>query len=98
MDKQEEIENGEASPYYYYNSANFLVDVGRYEEAEREYKRAIAINPKYAAAYYSLGALYALTGRVNKARDKISKARKLFEKERRTDFVKKCDDVLKELK
>ncbi len=100
MDKEEEIENGEALPFYaegYYSSANFLVNVGRYDEAEREYRRAIRINPKYAAAHYNLGVLYAITGKTKDAKNMFLKARELFEKEGRTDYVKKCDDALKAL-
>ena len=41
--------------------------MGRYDESEREYRRAIEINPNYADAHNNLGILLAESGRYAEA-------------------------------
>jgi predicted Zn-dependent protease len=42
----------------HYNYARALVGAGRLEEAERQLRRAIEVEPCYAMPYYLLGRLY----------------------------------------
>ncbi len=73
----------------YYESGNF-------EEAEKEYKEAIKINPNFAEAHAYLGLLlYVQTKNKDKAKEEILKAKDLFEKQGRINDVKLCDEYLK---
>ena len=39
------------------NYGAFLNEIGKYEEAKLELKKAISLNPKYVNSYYNLGVL-----------------------------------------
>jgi tetratricopeptide (TPR) repeat protein len=79
--------------------AILLKDTENYDEAEKEFREAIRINPNLAIAYVGLGILLLTTEREDKdkAKQKILKARKLFEKQEDIDGVKLCDKLLKKL-
>lgn len=47
---------------------------GRYEEAISQYKKALAIDPDYAGAYYNLGLIYGGQGLFSLAADHLYKA------------------------
>lgn len=47
--------------------ANEYKDSGRFEDAMREYRTAILLDPAYASAYNNLGALYFLSGNPSEA-------------------------------
>ena len=50
-----------SDPEAHNNLGSTLQSLGRLEEAEKSYKRAVTINPNYAEAHYNLGTLlYAL--------------------------------------
>ena len=55
-------------------SAYFRQD--RFEEAEREYKEAVALNKKLGAAHNNLAVLYLLTGRLDEAEESLKLAEK----------------------
>ncbi len=48
-----------------------------FEQAEREFKRAIQLNPKHAPAHHSYAEFLALMGRHREALDELDKARRL---------------------
>lgn len=52
-----------SDPVAHYNLGNLYFDKGLYNDAEGEYKRAIALNGRYADAYYNLALVYEITGR-----------------------------------
>ncbi len=72
-------------------------DLGKYPEAEREYREAISINPDYAEAHGNLGILLAKLGRNKEARAEIEKAEELFEKQGRQEDAEKARGLLKKL-
>jgi tetratricopeptide (TPR) repeat protein len=81
----------------HYNLGVLLKDLQRYDEAEKEYREAIRLNPNHAKAHVSLGLLYIEVGKKGKAREKILKARELFEKQGEYTMVEFCDETLKNL-
>jgi tetratricopeptide (TPR) repeat protein len=56
------------------NLAMSLTKLGRTAEAMREYKRALAITPRFGLAWLGLGQLLESTGRTNQAADCYQKA------------------------
>jgi len=60
--------------------AAFLQEQGRFKEAEKFYKMALDINPRYAPALINLGGLYELTGETEKALEKYKAADEAGEK------------------
>jgi len=70
----------------------------RYDEAEKEYREAIRINPDDAEAHYSLGYVLAYyLQRYDEAKKEILKAKELFGKQGRIEYVKSCNEILKEI-
>ena len=80
----------EAAQYYSYlikqgvkdfrifsNFGIFLKEIGKHKEAELELRKAIALNPNYANAYYNLGVLYIDQGNFKEAEKELKKAIKL---------------------
>ncbi|MBI4384660.1 MAG: tetratricopeptide repeat protein [Nitrospinae bacterium] len=61
-----------AEPHY--NLANVYLDLGKYEEAERGYKRAVEINPDYSDAHVGLGSVYNRTRRYDLAVESYGRA------------------------
>ncbi len=55
-------------------SAYFRQD--RFEEAEREYKEAVALNKKLGAAHNNLAVIYLFTGRLDEAEESVKLAEK----------------------
>jgi Flp pilus assembly protein TadD len=49
---------------------------GQVREAEREYKAAIAVNPKLGAAHNNLAAIYLMAGRLDEAEQAVKRAEK----------------------
>ena len=47
-----------ASPIYYSNRANCLIEMDRYPEAEQDCLKAIELDPQFTKAYYRLGLTY----------------------------------------
>lgn len=60
--------------------ATFLQEQGRFKEAEKFYKMALDINPRYGPALINLGGLYELTGETEKALEKYKAAGEAGEK------------------
>ena len=88
------------NPNYAYAHSNLgalLKNLKRYEETEKEYREAIRLNPNYAEVIYNLGMLYIITERLNDAKREILKAKELFEKQGRSNEVKYCNEILKNL-
>ena len=55
------------SPSHYYNKGLAYEQAGRYDRAERQFKRAIRVNPTMAKAHLALGAVYLKAGRIDEA-------------------------------
>ena len=64
----------EPSAERYTNLANVLADLGRSEEAERGYQRALERQPTFAAAHYGLGIRLYQRGEVAAAADRYREA------------------------
>lgn len=58
-----------SDPQAHYNLGNLYFDKGLYDDAEREYERAIALNGRYANAYCNLALVYKKRGRTGAALD-----------------------------
>jgi protein O-mannosyl-transferase len=56
-------------PQVRYNLANSLINVKKYDEAEKEYRRAIEMSPGFGLAYRNLYGLYMYLGDKNKAEE-----------------------------
>lgn len=56
------------------NLANLLVSMKRYEEAEQQYRQAIARDEGHAKPYYNLACLYSLMGRPEEAIEHLDQA------------------------
>ncbi len=56
------------------NLANLLVSMKRYEEAEVQYRSAIARDEGHAKPYYNLACLYSLMGRTDEAIENLDQA------------------------
>lgn len=54
-----------AEPHY--NIASLYLDLGRYADAEREYRAVIGIDPNFFSAYFGLGSVYNQIGRYEEA-------------------------------
>jgi Flp pilus assembly protein TadD len=50
--------------------------LGRHDDAEREYKAAIAVTPSFGEAHSNLAALYLMTGRYDLAEAEVKSAEK----------------------
>ena len=82
----------------HYNLGYLLVILQRYDEAEKEFREAIRINPNVADAHNNLGKVLTILQRYDEAEKEILKARELFEKQGRIEYVKFCDEILKDLR
>ena len=82
----------------HYNLGLLLQNLNRYEEAEKEYREAIRLNSDYANAHNNLGLLHMQIGKIDDARREVLKAKDLFEKQGKTDEVKRCNEILKNFK
>ncbi len=80
------------------NLGLLLQNLKRYEEAEKEYGEAIRLNSDYANAHANLGLLHMQIGKIDDARREVLKAKDLFEKQGKTDEVKRCNEILKNFK
>ncbi|MBF0450920.1 MAG: tetratricopeptide repeat protein [Candidatus Magnetomorum sp.] len=69
------------SPITHYQYARVLVSLKKFQEAIDHYQQAIDLDPTFAKAYNSLGALYAWNDQIVKAFKYISIARKLAPKD-----------------
>jgi len=67
-------------PVVYNAYGAFLEEQGRFKEAEKFYKMALDINPRYGPALINLGSLYELTGETEKALEKYKAADEAGEK------------------
>jgi tetratricopeptide (TPR) repeat protein len=56
-----------------FHRANISVDLGKYQEAEKLYLRAIELQPEFYSAYINLAAVYRETGQLEKAEEYCSK-------------------------
>lgn len=63
-----------ANYYAHVNLGKLYLDSGNNEMAEREFKRAIEVDPKLPEAYFNLGSFYASKGLFLKAKGKYEKA------------------------
>jgi Tfp pilus assembly protein PilF len=68
------IEADKANPEAYFALANLNLKIGKYEEAEEAYKKAIRLGPSSGTFYNNLGWLYMETGRLDKAADMAREA------------------------
>lgn len=57
----------------YNNRGNFLKDIGKYNEAIREYKKAICADPKRLISYYNIGMIYNDLGKTQSAISEFNK-------------------------
>ncbi|OQX21204.1 MAG: hypothetical protein BWK75_03660 [Candidatus Altiarchaeales archaeon A3] len=60
------------------NLGNLLQNLNRYEEAEKEYREAIRINPNLAEVHYNLRVLCTQIEKIDGARREVLKAKELF--------------------
>ncbi len=60
-------------PSYYYNKGLAYEQAGRYDRAERQFKRALRKSPLMAEAHLALGAVYLKTGRIEEAETSLLK-------------------------
>ncbi|MGH7381532.1 MAG: tetratricopeptide repeat protein [Candidatus Methylomirabilales bacterium] len=67
-------------PVVYNAYGAFLEEQGRFKEAEKFYKMALDINPRYGPALINLGSLYELTGEMEEALEKYKAAGEAGEK------------------
>ena len=67
-------------PVIYSAYAVFLQEQKRFQEAEKSYKMALELNPKYGLALYNLGNLYEVRGDLKKAMEKYKAADEVGEK------------------
>ncbi len=61
------IEADKTNPEAYFALANLNLKIGKYEEAEEAYKKAIRLQPSSGTFYNNLGWLYMETGKLKKA-------------------------------
>jgi 2-polyprenyl-3-methyl-5-hydroxy-6-metoxy-1,4-benzoquinol methylase/Tfp pilus assembly protein PilF len=61
------IASDKRNPSTYYNLANMVADAGRYEDAIKLNRKAIALKPDYVDAHCNLGALLSLCGQPDEA-------------------------------
>jgi len=61
------IEENKRNPLFHFNYATILEKVGKDEEAEQEFKQALALSPSFYKAAMALGLLYERTNRVAEA-------------------------------
>jgi hypothetical protein len=59
-------------------AGNVLMRLGRPAEAEREYRRAVFLNPRYAAAQHNLGLALRAQGKTAEAEAQLARARRLW--------------------
>ncbi len=79
------------------NLGVLLDDLKNYPEAEKEYRTVIKLNPDLAEAHYNLGLLYIVMGKKEKVKKEFEKAKELFKKQGKEEYVKKAEDILKGL-
>ena len=65
---QKSITLGDVYPNPHYNLGNTLMELGRVEEAEREYKRALEIDPSFHYATLKLGQMFIDQGKIDEAK------------------------------
>jgi len=68
------------------------------QHTEKELREIIRANPNYAKAHYNLGFLNKDINKKDEAKREFLIARRLFEKQNRTENVKKVDELLDNLK
>jgi pentatricopeptide repeat protein len=80
----QEIDRGQSAPQqgsasmpaeYSFVHGNILLRMNRLDQAEQQYLRAIAANPKYGEAFNNLASLYYQAGRFEEARQVMQQAR-----------------------
>lgn len=67
------------SPSRHLANGQQLMQSGKLEAAEREFRRAVELAPDYAAAYVNLGVLYAMQGGYDTSRQALQRAEELAE-------------------
>ena len=80
----------------HYNLGLLLINSKRFEEAEKEFLEVVRIRPD-ARAYGNLGILYFETGKKEKAKEALLKAKELFEKQKNFKESKICEEYLARL-
>ncbi len=78
---------------YYYDKGNALFELGRYEDAAVNYRKATEINPSFAWAFCNLAGALTEAGRYEEALAAIEKAIAIDPKDK--DFLKNKQDILK---
>ncbi|NUM30704.1 MAG: tetratricopeptide repeat protein [Bacteroidetes bacterium] len=73
------IEADAENKIYYFARASTFEKIQKWDEAEKDYKKALEIDPDYYDASFNLGVLY-----VNKARPIIDKLTKTYKKDEQT--------------
>ncbi len=66
-----------------------MQNLNRYEEAEKEYREAILLNPNYAEAHANLGGLYLQQGKIDNAGKELEIAHELFLDQKRFNDANK---------
>ncbi|MBU4480872.1 tetratricopeptide repeat protein, partial [Patescibacteria group bacterium] len=84
---------GEYESNVHFNLGNFFGELKRFPEAEKEYRKAIEINPNDTASHFNLGLfLFMEMKENNKARNEVLKAKELYKDK---FSVEKCNFLLK---
>ncbi len=80
-----------------HNRAGLFVQMGKVQEAERDYKESIRIGPSDSSPYFELGKLQLKQKRIVEARQNFVKARDLAVTETDKEKVKEIDKWVKQL-
>jgi superkiller protein 3 len=72
-------------------------DRGKLGEAQNAYFQALSLNPKFAKAYFGLGALYTLKGEVSNAIRSYQEALKLYEENRDAEWIRRTQQAIQSL-
>jgi tetratricopeptide (TPR) repeat protein len=94
----EEIGNKEELTRDRNRLAVIYVYVGRLDEADKEYREVLRINPNSAEAHGNLGILYSKTGKKEEAKKELEIAKRFFDEQGREADAKKTEGLLKSLK
>lgn len=67
------ITQNDIYPNIHHNLGNTYKQLARYKEAEKEYKKALEIDPNFSFSYYALADLYQITGEGEKLKEVMKK-------------------------